>query len=285
MNIQMFSFRDCCSVITLLSALLLVPVANGVCQDKEGSKVDSKPKKSKVRLVTSLSNVDARKFRFGERLQTKVPEANKDSVGALLLRREDRLTDAPATVSAKTLYQKGKLYVEVDSSTIAQMAYQPLEIKIDQAGINRVIFIAVADDSEKAKKTEAFQANCFLLLDPPLELDAEIDESQKIEIKSEIGDVSVALSAIEAVLFSNQPGIASTFVFKNGDKITGQAKLEGKIEVGTKWGKADLDAKRILTLTRDKSARFIRGTGATKDQFFLTKPENKPPAPSRQRDR
>ena len=284
MNIQMKNIRGGCSIALLLATLLTVPATSGVCQDKE----DAKTSEGKIRLVTSLSNADARKFQFGERLQTKVPEANKNSVGALLLKREDGLTNKPVTVAAKTLYQKGRLYVEVEASAIERMAYQPLEIKIDQKGVNRIVYVAVANRNDKAEQksretepTKPFESNCFLRLDPAMELEARISESEEIEIKSEIGEVRVTLSAIEAILFSKQSGVLSTFVFKNGDKISGQAKLESKIGIETKWGKANLDATRIFMLSRDKETQFIRGTGATQNQYFLSKPNNKPRTPNR----
>ena len=274
-------FRDLRLVLFFSATLLAFAPAQTIAgQQSEGSaakEVEAKDDAAnRVRLVTSLKGIDALKFQLGERLQTKVPGKNKDSVGAVLLKREDSLTDTPATVEAKTLFQQGKLYLELETQMIERMLYQPLEIKVDQEKLNRIVYIPVANSNSKAKNTtNNFAPNWYLRLNSATPMAAIVDGETTLKIESEIGTVDAALKTIAAVRFSKDANVPSTFVFKNGDKITGTGKLDQQINIQTQWGEAQLDTARIQLMTRDEKTTFIQGTGSNSKQFFLNKP--KPP--------
>lgn len=259
-------------VLFLAAALLAFAPAHTVArQQTEGSSAKDDDTGNRVRLVTSLKSPDALRFQLGERLQTKVPSKNKDSVGAVLLKRDDSLTDTPATVDATTLFQQGKLYLEIESRMIERLLYQPLEIKVDQKQLNRIVYIPVAN-SKTENEPSSFRPNWYLRLNSRTPLAAIVNEDANLKIDSEIGTVDAALKTIAAIRFSKDANAASTFVFKNGDKITGTGKLAPQIKIKTKWGDAELDTTRILSMTREEKTTFIQGTGSMSKQFFLNKP-------------
>jgi len=269
--------------------LMLSPAHTNAAQQSEGSSKKDVAEKvegpGRVRLVTSLKGADALKFQLGERLQTKIPGRNKDSVGAVLLKREDSLSDQPATVEAKTLFQQGKLYLEFEARMIERLLYQPLEIKIDQKGLNRIVYIPVANSKTNSKTkdstTDSFSPNWYVRLDSATPLAALVGEDAKLKIESEIGTVDVTLDTVAAIRFSKDANVPSTFVFKNGDKITGAGRLDKQIKIQCQWGAAQLDTARIQSMTRDEKATFIQGIGSNAKQFFLTKPKPSPAGQAR----
>ena len=192
-------FRDLRLVLFFAATLLAFAPAQTIAgQQSEGSAAKEVEAKgdaaNRVRLVTSLKGIDALKFQLGERLQTKVPGKNKDSVGAVLLKREDSLTDTPATVEAKTLFQQGKLYLELETQMIERLLYQPLEIKVDQEKLNRIVYIPVANSNSKAKNTtNNFAPNWYLRLNSATPMAAIVDGETTLKIESEIGTVDAAL--------------------------------------------------------------------------------------------
>ena len=174
------------------------------------------------------------------------------------------------------MFQQGKLYLELETQMIERLLYQPLEIKVDQEKLNRIVYIPVANSNSKAKNTtNNFAPNWYLRLNSATPMAAIVDGETTLKIESEIGTVDAALKTIAAVRFSKDANVPSTFVFKNGDKITGTGKLDQQINIQTQWGEAQLDTARIQLMTRDEKTTFIQGTGSNSKQFFLNKP--KPP--------
>ena len=205
----------------------------------------------------------------------EIPPAYVNKVNSLILKRPVRFKDKVAVLFNDVEKRSNTVAISVDDSTIEQISYQPVELKIYESGYSNILVRYQPGNGRKKEKISKSDSVALkVLLSSGKSLTGSLAGLKELEVKSGIGKVKVAFDKVSEISFPS-PGNISVLML-NGDSISGDAKLE-YVTVISKFGRELIKTKDIASITAPLSSQL----SAVQNSAVVAPPAPAlPPAPA-----
>ena len=186
------------------------------------------------------------------RAEISIPQQLIGSVEAVVLRRPVVFKDNKAKAFANARLEGQRLVIDVDQAILGRISYQPVQLNLYETGFSSVVLNYVPQKKTTSTKTlgdaDTDSPVLTLKLKSGNAVSGRIQDTQKLNLDSTMGNISVELSQISKIQFRNDN--VSNIEMENGDRITGKL-TETEFVLINRW-----DTETILL--KDISAVIIR---------------------------
>lgn len=175
-----------------------------------------------------------------------IPYSLRNKVNSLILKRPERYKDDIAVRFNDVDKRSNTIDISVDDSTIEQIEYQPVELKIYESGYTNVLVHYRPGNSETTKKPS--KADSVVLktnLKSGKSLTGRLFQTKQFTIKSNLGNVKVKLKDVSQITVL-EDGDLKVMLF-NGDLLTGKCDFS-TITINSPWGLERIKLEDIATI-------------------------------------
>ncbi len=185
-------------------------------------------------------------------IKMAIPPHLSDRVDSVILKRPVRFKDESAILFNDVDRRNGTVAVQIDDSTMEQIDYQPVELKIYESGFSSIVVQYRPGNSTPSRKATKDDSAVFVTnLDNAKTLTGRIADMKEFTIKSGLGKIDVDLDDVSQITFEDD-GRASVQL-ENGDKLSGKIAFRN-ITINSRWGLEDLAVADIVSISKPASA-------------------------------
>ena len=226
-----------------LCILLCLATSFGICQQANASDTTDT---GRVSAVVELSDGELQSLLQTGIFKMKIPASHKNKVNSLILKRPDRYKDDVAVLFNDVNKRSNTIAISIDDSTIEQIAYQPVELKIYESGYTNILVRYRPGNGiqqEKPSKYDSVELKIMLLNGKTLT--GRLSEMTQFPLKSSLGKVNVKLKEVSQITF-DEDGELKVTTF-DGDVLTGKSNFSSVI-VNSRWGQEKIKIKDIASI-------------------------------------
>lgn len=229
---------------------LLVAIATifgFVQQTKASDSTDT----GRVSAVVELTDGELQSLLNTGSFKMSIPQNLKNKVNSLILKRPDRFKDDVAVLFNDVDKRYDTVAISIDDSTIDQIAYQPVELKIYESGYTHIMVRYRPGNGMKAKKpSKTDSVELKIQLNNGKTLIGRLSYMTQFPLKSGLGKVKVKLDEVSQITF-NQDGDL-TVAMLNGDTLRGESNFSSVI-VNSRWGQERIKTEDIASMMPARS--------------------------------
>ena len=215
----------------------------------------------RVSAVVELSDGDLQSLLQTGVFKFAIPVSYRNKINSLILKRPQRFKDSVAVRFNDVNKRSNTVAINIDDSTIRQMQYQPVELKIYESGYTNVLVRYSPGNATKAKKPSKLDSVVLkTILKNGKSLTGRLFETRKFSLKSSLGEVDVKLKEVSEIVFEDD-GTLKVMLF-NGDTLSGKSDFS-TITVNSPWGLERIKVKDIEAIMAPISPELtaLRSTG------------------------
>jgi len=173
------------NLICLLALICPVLSVSGIQAATEGDRVSA---------VIELQDADVASLKQTGYIKMAIPPAMINRVDSVTLKRPVRFKDKAAILFNDVDRRSGMVSVRVDDSTMEQIDYQPVELKIFESGFSSIVVEYRPGNSTTARKASKEDSGVFVTnLANSKSLTGRLAGMKEFMIKSGLGKVDVVL--------------------------------------------------------------------------------------------
>lgn len=183
-----------------------------------------------------------------------IPKSYKNKVNSLILKRPERFKDEVAVLFNDVDKRANTIAISVDDSTIEQIAYQPVELKIYESGYTNIMVRYRPGNgiqAEEPSKYDSVELKIMLLNGKTLT--GRLSDMTQFPLKSSLGKVKVQLNEVSQITVKDD-GELKVMMF-NGDTLTGETNFSS-ILVNSRWGQEKIKLKDIASIAAPLSSEL-----------------------------
>lgn len=247
------------NLLMILIALCIVP--DSAAQSASRIKRSNNANANRVRLKTTVSAQMVESFLGGQSIIVRMP-TGRDSVGSLIVKRQNSFKDEPLAVKPKITVDGTLARVEVARSLFRRLDYQPLRIRVYQTGINRIELLPTTgpegtSEFEPTPTVQNILPEFFVRLKSSGGVPVEMSTEDGFRVTNDVFDHEIPFTLIKAINFDTQDQRKVTVLLKNGDNVSGEHHWPVIVELKTKWGSEEISLDEITSVTRAPSSRVV----------------------------
>lgn len=201
----------------------------------------------RVSAVVELTDGELQSLLNTGSLKMSIPPRLKNKVNSLILKRPDRFKDDVAVLFNDIDKRNDTISISVDDSTIEQIAYQPVELKIYESGYTNILVSYRRGNGmtpQKPSKTDSVELK--IQLNNGKSITGRLSYMTQFPLKSGLGKVKVKLDEISQITFDQDGNLR--VVMLNGDTLQGESNFSSVI-VNTRWGQERIKTRDIASIT------------------------------------
>jgi len=234
-----------------LSFLFTIAVLFGYVQQ---AKATDTTDTGRVSAVVELSDVELQSLLQTGKFKMSIPHRLKNKVNSLILKRPDRFKDDVAVLFNDVDKRSNTIAISVDDSTIEQIAYQPVELKIYESGYTNIMVRYQPGNGKRNKKpSKTDSVELMVSLKNGKSITGRLSYMPQFPLKSGLGKVKVKLAEVSQVTFEDDGDLRVTMF--NGDTLQGESNFSSII-VNSRWGQERIKTKDIASITPPLSMRL-----------------------------
>ena len=219
-----------------------------VCPVLSVSGAHAATEEDRVSAVIELQDADVASLKQTGYIKMAVPQELINRVDSVTLKRPVRFKDEAAILYNDVDRRSGMVAVSVDDSTMEQIDYQPVELKIFESGFSSIIVHYRPGNSTPPKKASKDDSAVFVTsLDNTKSLTGRLADMKEFTIKSELGDIDVLLDEVSQVTFEDDD--RATVQMENGDQVSGKIDFRN-VTIKSRWGLEDLKVSDIVSISK-----------------------------------
>jgi hypothetical protein len=227
-----------------LNLLFVIAAIFGFAQQATASDTTDS---GRVSAVVELSDGQLQSLLQTGTFKMSIPPRLKNKVNSLILKRPDRFKDDVAILFNDVDKRSNTIAIKIDDSTIDQIAYQPVELKIYESGYTNIMVRYTPGNRAEAKKpskTDSVELN--VRLNSGKSITGRLSYMTQIPLTSEIGKIKVKLEEVSQITFDDDGGLS--VVMLNGDNLTGESNFSSVI-LKSRWGQERIKNKDIASIS------------------------------------
>lgn len=201
----------------------------------------------RVSAVVELTDGELQSLLQTGTFKMSIPLRLKNKVNSLILKRPDRFKDDVAVLFNDVEKRSNTVAISVDDSTIDQIAYQPVELKIYESGYTNIMVRYRPGNGAKVKKpSKTDSVELKIRLNSGKSIIGRLSYMTQFPLKSGIGKVKVKLDEISQITFDDDGDLR--VVMLNGDSLYGESNFSSVI-INSRWGQERIKTKDIASIT------------------------------------
>lgn len=176
-----------------------------------------------------------------------IPPRLKNKVNSLILKRPDRFKDEVAVLFNDVDKRSNTIAISIDDSTIEQIAYQPVELKIYESGYTNIMVRYTPGNGAQVKKpSKTDSVELKIELNNGKAITGRLSYMTQFPLKSNLGKIKVKLDEVSQITFDDNGDLR--VVMFNGDTLKGESNFSSLI-INSRWGQERIKTKDIASIT------------------------------------
>ncbi len=206
----------------------------------------------RVSAVIELQDADVASLKQTGFIKMAIPPGMRDRVASVILKRPVRFKDDSAVLFNDVDRRSGMVSIKIDDSTMEQIDYQPVELKIYESGFSSIVVQYQPGNSRPTRKASKNDSAVFVTsLTNTKSLTGRIADMKEFSIKSGLGVIDVDLDEVSQITFEDDS--RANVMLENGDKLSGKISFKD-ITINSRWGLEDLKVADIVSITKPISS-------------------------------
>ena len=206
----------------------------------------------RISAVIELQDADVASLKQTGFFKMAIPPSYRERIASVILKRPVRFKDESAVSYNNVDRRSGTVAISVDDSTIEQIDYQPVELKIYESGFSNIVVRYEPGNATPPSKPSEKDSGVFVTtLSNSKTLTGRLAGMKDFSIKSGLGKVKVDLEKVSEISF-DEDGKA-TVQMTSGDQLSGEINFSD-ITINSRWGAEDLKIADIARITKPFSA-------------------------------
>ena len=227
-----------------ISLLVAIATIFGIVQQVNAS--DSTDT-GRVSAVVELTDGELQSLLHTGSFKMSIPQSLKNKVNSLILKRPDRYKDDVAVLFNDVDKRSDTIAISIDDSTIEQIAYQPVELKIYESGYTNIMVRYRPGNAKRAKKpSKTDSVELVIQLNNGKSISGRLSYMTQFPLKSGLGKVKVKLEDVSQITFAEDGDL--TVVMFNGDTLKGESNFSSVI-VNSRWGQERIKTEDIASIS------------------------------------
>jgi len=222
----------------------------------------------RVSAVIMLQDADVASLKQTGYIKMAIPEQLVNRVDSVTLKRPVRFKDKAAVLYNEVDRRSGMVSVSVDDSTIEQIDYQPVELRIFESGFSKIVVNYRPGNSIPREKASKEDSAVFVTnLSNSKSLTGRLADMKGFTIDSDLGEIDVDLDEVSQITFEDED--RATVHMENGDQVSGEIDFRN-ITIKSRWGLEDLKVSDIASISKSYTNSLatpgqapIAGSGST----------------------
>ena len=236
-----------------------------VCPVLSVSGAHAATEEDRVSAVIELQDADVASLKQTGYIKMAVPQELINRVDSVTLKRPVRFKDEAAILYNDVDRRSGMVAVSVDDSTMEQIDYQPVELKIFESGFSSIIVHYRPGNSTPPKKASKDDSAVFVTsLDNTKSLTGRLADMKEFTIKSELGEIDVLLDEVSQVTFEDDD--RATVQMENGDQVSGKINFRN-VTIKSRWGLEDLKVSDIVSISKPLTNSIASGVSVVTENM------------------
>ena len=236
-----------------------------VCPVLSVSGAHAATEEDRVSAVIELQDADVASLKQTGYIKMAVPQELINRVDSVTLKRPVRFKDEAAILYNDVDRRSGMVAVSVDDSTMEQIDYQPVELKIFESGFSSIIVHYRPGNSTPPKKASKDDSAVFVTsLDNTKSLTGRLADMKEFTIKSELGEIDVLLDEVSQVTFEDDD--RATVQMENGDQVSGKIDFRN-VTIKSRWGLEDLKVSDIVSISKPLTNSIASGVSVVTENM------------------
>ena len=205
-----------------------------------------------ISAVIELQDADIASLKQTGFFKMAIPPSYRERISSVTLKRPIRFKDESAVSYNDVDRRSGTIAISVDDSTLEQIDYQPVELKIYESGFSNIIVRYQPGNSTPASKPSKKDSGVFITtLSNSKSITGRLAGMKEFSIKSGLGKVDVDLEEVSEISF-DEDGKA-TVQMSSGDQLSGEINFKN-ITINSRWGAEDLKIADITRISKPFNA-------------------------------
>ena len=209
----------------------------------------------RVSAVVELTDGELQSLLLTGAFKMSIPASMKNKINSVILKRPDRFKDDVAVLFNDVDKRFDTIAISVDDSTIEQIAYQPVELKVYESGYTNIMVRYRPGNRQNIKKpSKTDSVELKIRLNNGKSLVGRLSYMTQFPLESGLGKVKVKLEEISQITFNEDKDLKVEML--NGDTLMGKSNFSSVI-VNTHWGQERMKTEDIAsiasTLTKTSS--------------------------------
>ncbi len=201
----------------------------------------------RVSAVVELTDGELQSLLQTGSFKMSIPHSLRNKVNSLILKRPDRFKDEVAVLFNDVDKRFDTVAISVDDSTIEQIAYQPVELKIYESGYSHIMVRYRRGNGTQAKKpSKTDSVEMKITLNNGKSITGRLSYMTQFPLESGLGKVKVKLEEVSQITFDEDGDL--TVIMLNGDTLKGESNFSSLV-VNSRWGQERLKTKDIASIT------------------------------------
>lgn len=201
----------------------------------------------RVSAVVELTDGELQSLLQTGSFKMSIPPNLKNKVNSLILKRPDRFKDDVAVLFNDVDKRYNTIAISVDDSTIEQIAYQPVELKIYESGYTNIMVRYRPGNGRKVKKpSKTDSVELKLQLKSGKSITGRLSYMTQFPLESGLGKVNVKLEEVSQITFEEDGDLRVTML--NGDTLQGESNFSSVI-INSRWGQERIKTENIASIT------------------------------------
>ena len=200
----------------------------------------------RVSAVVELTDGELQSLLQTGAFKMSIPARMKNKIDSLILKRPDRFKDDVAVLFNDVDKRFNTIAISIDDSTIEQIAYQPVELKIYESGYTNIMVRYCPGNRKRTKepsKTDSVELK--IRLNNGKSLIGRLSYMTQFPLKSGLGKVKVKLEEISQITFDEDGDLKVEML--NGDKLMGESNFSSVV-VNSRWGQERIKTEDIASI-------------------------------------
>ena len=236
-----------------------------VCPVLSVSGAHAATEEDRVSAVIELQDADVASLKQTGYIKMAVPQELINRVDSVTLKRPVRFKDEAAILYNDVDRRSGMVAVSVDDSTMEQIDYQPVELKIFESGFSSIIVHYRPGNSTPRKKASKDDSAVFVTsLANTKSLTGRLADMKEFSIKSELGEIDVLLDEVSQVTFEDDD--RATVQMENGDQVSGKINFRN-VTIKSRWGLEDLKVSDIVSISKPLTNSIASGVSVVTENM------------------
>ena len=206
----------------------------------------------RISAVIELQDADIASLKQTGFFKMAIPPSYRERIASVTLKRPIRFKDESAVSYNDVDRRSGTIAISVDDSTLEQIDYQPVELKIYESGFSNIIVRYQPGNSTPVSKPSEKDSGVFITtLSNSKSITGRLAGMKEFSIKSGLGKVDVDLEKVSDISF-DEDGKA-TVQMTTGDQLSGEINFKN-ITINNRWGAEDLKVADITRISKPFNA-------------------------------
>ena len=250
--------------LMIVLSLVLLPASNNIfAQSDEAGESNS-------RYVLTLNDRHIESLKSLGSVQSREIGADvQGNIAVVQIQFSGSSTDQAVFTEANTVVEGNACLIDLNDGLIDLARQQPVRINVPENSTFARVFLRYAnqaamsaDSAPQAEGIAGFDNQDsadahYVTLAGNERLSGQFDLAGPVKLETKFGEIEIAMGQISGIRFHVDGDDAAVVVLKNGDSITGIPQ-SNSFELNTDWGRAELEATYIESITSSPNAMFQR---------------------------